>query len=102
MAEYSVVLSEAAIRDLEEIRDYIRRDDPDAASRFVDLMEEHLAALASFPQMGRAWDYTTLGKYRVLVVENYLAFYVVTGNTVHVRRVVHGARGLDNLLEPLN
>ncbi|MDI6870471.1 MAG: type II toxin-antitoxin system RelE/ParE family toxin [Bacillota bacterium] len=97
MAEYTLVLSDAAVRDLEDIRDYIRRDDPEAASRFVDLIEERLTLLISWPQMGRVWADDT--RYRVLVIEDYVVFYLVKLNTVHVRRIIHGARDLEQLLD---
>ena len=34
----------------------------------------------------------------MLVVDDYLVFYVITGRTVQVRRVIHGARRYEFLL----
>ncbi|MBU0649736.1 type II toxin-antitoxin system RelE/ParE family toxin [Patescibacteria group bacterium] len=36
--------------------------------------------------------------YRVLVIESYLAFYIVRGKTVEIHRVVHGSRSLDDII----
>lgn len=96
MSEFQVLLSEAPVRDLEDIRDYIRRDDPGAAGRFIDTIEERLARLGSWPHMGRVWREDS--RYRVLVIENDLAFYLVQDGVVHVRRIIHGARELESLL----
>jgi plasmid stabilization system protein ParE len=30
--------------------------------------------------------------YRMLVIGNYLAFYVIRGNIIEIRRVIHGSR----------
>lgn len=98
MPRHSLVLSSLALHDLLEIREYVRRDDPGAAEKLVALLDERLGTLASYPQLGKVWE----GEYRVLVIQNHLAFYMVTGNAVQVRRVVHGARGLDDLLKPFN
>jgi len=36
--------------------------------------------------------------YRVLVIESYLAFYIVRGKPVEIHRVVHGSRNLDDII----
>ncbi len=36
--------------------------------------------------------------YRVVVVDNYLIFYKISGKTVHIYRIVHGARDVPGLL----
>lgn len=90
----------AARRDLLDLLDYIRRDNPGAAARFVDLVEERISLLARFPEMGReVRDERLRGSgYRMLVVEDYLVFYVLRENTVEIRRVIHGSRRYDFLL----
>ncbi len=37
--------------------------------------------------------------YRILVVRDYLVFYVVAGDEVQVKRIMHGARMYRHLLE---
>ena len=36
--------------------------------------------------------------YRYLIVENYLIFYVVSGGTVQIRRILYGRRDYRALL----
>lgn len=83
----------AARRDLLEILDYIQKDNPAAATRFIDLVDERVSRLGRFPEMGREIKDERLRRlgYRMLVVENYLAF-VVRDDAVEIRRVIHGAR----------
>ncbi len=90
----------AARRDLLDILDYIQRDSPAAAARFVDLIDERLALLARFPEMGRQAKDERLARfgYRVLVAEEYLVFYVVKERTVEIRRIIHGRRRYEFLL----
>jgi len=30
--------------------------------------------------------------YRLLIIENYLVFYVIKFETIQIRRIIHGAR----------
>jgi toxin ParE1/3/4 len=99
-ARYRLEYLPVAERDLLDILDYIARDRPAAARAFVDRLERAIDRLAIFPRSGREPEDDRLRQlgYRVLVVEDYLVFYVVTGRTVQIRRVIHGARRHDFLL----
>ena len=90
----------AAEQDLLDILEYIGRDNPDAALYFVDRVDQAIGRLALFPKSGRQPRDARLRRlgYRVLVVDDYLVFYVLTGRTVQVRRVIHGARRYEFLL----
>jgi plasmid stabilization system protein ParE len=90
----------AAEQDLLDILDYIARDNPGAARAFVDRVEHAIGRLARFPRSGRIPGDPRLrrGGYRLLVVGDYLVFYVVIRRTVQVRRVIHGARRYEFLL----
>jgi toxin ParE1/3/4 len=90
----------AAEQDLLDILDYIGRDDPDAAPRFVDRVDRAIGRLALLPMAGRQPRDARLRRlgYRVLILDDYLIFYVITSRTVQVRRVIHGARRYEFLL----
>jgi len=45
--------TESAERDLIEIGNFIARDNPTNAARFVERVEEHCQLLASYPLIGR-------------------------------------------------
>jgi plasmid stabilization system protein ParE len=97
---YEVRYLPAAEQDLLDVLDYIGRDNPDAARAFVDRVEQTIGRLAFFPRSGpqpRDLRLRRLG-YRVLVVDDYLVFYVLIRRTVQIRRVIHGARRYDFLL----
>jgi plasmid stabilization system protein ParE len=97
---YEVRHLPAAEQDLLDILDYIAQDDPVAARAFVDRVEHAIGHLGRFPKSGPQPRDARLRRrgYRLLVVGNYLVFYIVSKRTVQIRRVLHGARRYDFLL----
>ena len=77
--------------DLIEIWTAIGRDDPVAADRQLDRIDEACKILAKHPHAGKRRDDLTPG-LRFYPVGNYLIFYIPRGNGVAVARVLHGAR----------
>jgi toxin ParE1/3/4 len=65
-----VVKLPLAETDLEEIWWYIAQDNPDAADRFLEKIEERCSTLANFLQTGRSRDELHPG-LRSLPVGNY-------------------------------
>jgi toxin ParE1/3/4 len=86
--------------DLISILDWIAKDSPSRAVLFVDRLDERIGQLGRHPLLGRVPRNPKLREYgyRVLVVESYLVFYIVRGQTVEIHRLVHGARNLDHLI----
>jgi plasmid stabilization system protein ParE len=99
---YSVEYLPAAEQDLVDILDYIARDDPAAGRNFVDRIDQTIGRLSFFPNSGQRPREDRLRRrgYRVLVVGDYLVFYVIVSRRVEVRRVIHGARRYDFLFDP--
>ncbi|MEW6701171.1 MAG: type II toxin-antitoxin system RelE/ParE family toxin [Bacteroidota bacterium] len=98
--DYTVRLLRVAEEDLTEIVTYIAVDRPSAAEAIAAKIEKNLKLLSKHPLLGRIpseEDLLRVG-YRYLVVENYLIFYTIEGQTVYVHRILHGARDYLNLL----
>jgi len=89
-----------AQQDLEEIFLYIQKDNINAAASFIDEIDQKISQLAQFPYMGAIPKDDRLEKigYRVLVMEQYLIFYVVKDLIIEIRRILHGSRQYDFLL----
>jgi len=87
---------QTAEADLEAIFDYILVDSPPAAVSMLEKFDHAISRLAVEPEIGAVPKDDRLRKlgYRVLVVGDYLVFYVVKSRkrTVQIRRIVHGAR----------
>jgi toxin ParE1/3/4 len=86
-----------ASQDLSDVVQYIAGDNPDAASRFLEEVEETYRRLALEPAMGR--ERPELGEaVRSLPRGNYLIVYRPLSNGVLILRFLSGRRDVDNLL----
>ena len=87
----SVRWTKPALRDLEEIGDFIARDDAAAAAKTVATILDHAEALARHPHLGRAGR---IAGTRELVVAHtpFVVPYRVVGDDVQILAVFHGAR----------
>ena len=87
----------SAERDLDEIWEFIARDDLSAANRLVDRIEEACSTLARMPRLGRPRPDITSKPLFLFPVEEYLIVYRTDANGMRIVRVVHGARNLPAL-----
>ncbi len=89
-----------AQQDLEDIIEYIKRDNITAVSGLIDEIDEKISQLAEFPYLGTIPKDERLEKlgYRMLIIRQYLVFYVVKDKIIEIRRVLHGHRRYDFLL----
>ncbi|HEY1719123.1 MAG TPA: type II toxin-antitoxin system RelE/ParE family toxin [Verrucomicrobiae bacterium] len=94
----SVQFSLEASRDLEEIKDYISQDNPDAAVRLILLIREKCGLLSQQPGIGRDRS-DVLSGLRGFPVGNYVIFYQPTNDGIAVVRVLHGARDIPELFD---
>ena len=89
-----------AEKDLDDIFNYIMKDNPSAAVSLLDKFERSISRLALNPHLGAVPRDDRLKRlgYRILIVSKYLVFYVVKTETVQIRRILHGARQYGFLL----
>ena len=91
-----------AEKDLTEILEYIQIDNPTAALNLLDEIDRAISKLSHFPYMGSIPKDQRLIflNYRMLIVSNYLVFFVVLDEeeVVEIRRVLHGKRKYDFLV----
>lgn len=94
----NVVFSDEAEHDLEQIADYIAKDNPRRALSFIIELRGKCESLsetaASFPLMPRYERYGI----RRRIHGNYLVFYRVTADQVQIIHIMHGARDYAALL----
>ncbi len=79
--------------DIAEIGDFIARDNPRRALSFVAELRSRCRALVEFPEAYPLRPEFGAG-VRVAVHGNYLIFYLIRGQVLEIRRVIHGARRL--------
>jgi toxin ParE1/3/4 len=94
---YSVSITQAAERDIEECVKYISRDNREAAGKWLDEILERIEFLDKYP--GRApvipESAAIGGDYRHLVHGNYRIVFRIRRKNVVIMRVIHSARLLD-------
>jgi toxin ParE1/3/4 len=94
-----LLLSPRAAADLEDIAEYIARDNPERAATFVEELEAKCRAVAAAPDIYPARPDLAPG-LRMAVHGRYLVlFRELPGQTaMRVERVLHGARNLPRLI----
>ncbi|UNC93494.1 type II toxin-antitoxin system RelE/ParE family toxin [Candidatus Contubernalis alkaliaceticus] len=100
MEKYKINIYPAAKRDLKDIVDYINTLSPDAAVRKYDYIIEKIGSLSQMPErcpMIRDSQLRLKG-YRMLIVNNYMVFFIVRDNTVQIRQILYGKMQYEWLL----
>jgi len=91
---YRVEITRTAERDIEAIDDFILRDNPTAARKWVGEVERQISTLeqspARCPLIPEAADLSR--EYRHLLYGPYRTIIKINGSCVIVVRVIHGAR----------
>lgn len=100
MERYKVRILPAAQEDMAEIVEYLNTLSPQAALRYYDLLVERIESLSDMPERcPKTRDAQLLLRgFHYLVVENYLVFFIITGDIVQVHRILYGRRQYENLL----
>ena len=100
MEVYKVKIFPSAQRDLQEIVDYLNTLSADAALRTYDRIVSEIASLSTMPnRYPHPRDLSLAAKgYRYLSVSNYLVFYIVSGDTVQIHRILYARRDYSRLL----
>ena len=83
--------TEEAAADLEHITDYLFQNAPERAAELVRGIYNAPAALLTFPYRGRAGRKEGT---RELVLSSlpYIVVYQITGEVIHIVRILHGAQ----------
>lgn len=90
-------LTEPAIRDIEQIADYIARESGLAqADRFLNNLDAKFSKIAQFPNLGRQRNEILVG-LRSFPIDRYLILYIPVNQSVDILRVVSGYRDIPAL-----
>jgi toxin ParE1/3/4 len=85
-------LHPAAFTDLDDIRDYVAQDNPDAADRLMVEIFDAIRALVSFPHQGHKRTDLTSRPLRFTLLREYLIAYAPDEKPLWVVAVMHGRR----------
>ncbi len=81
----------AAASDLENIADYLFEKTPENAARLIREICEAVFALRIYPNRGRPGKKSGTREL-VLPALPYIVVYKVTGDVLHIARILHGAQ----------
>ena len=90
-------LSPDAAQDIEETFEFIARDNPAAAARFIDSLYETLLRLSEMPGMGRSRE-EFFPSLRSFVKNKHVIFYRPTADGIEVVRVLHHSRDIETIM----
>lgn len=94
MANYQ--FSEDAVKDINEICDYLAKNNPRAASNLFDAIRQKSKLFANFPKMGKSYSQIR-PNLRGFLVKDYIVFYYVYNQGIVIVRIISGHRNLDIL-----
>ena len=99
---YTVLLLEAAIKDIEAIYRYIRKSGNKKAARdMVINIREACNSLSENPECGHIPDeLSQIGQfeYRQVIVKKYRIIYQIAGPNIFVFGIIHGNRNISEVL----
>ena len=83
--------------DLRNITAWIADENPTRAKSFVSELRAACRSVLSFPESSQILEVSRKQTVRRKVHGSYLIFYRVTGQTVEILRILHGAQDYSDL-----
>jgi len=84
--------SRRSLQDLREIGAFIRRDNPEAARRWVHRLQERARSAASLPRAGRVVPEIQLDNVREVILGNYRIVYRLAEQEIEILTVFESHR----------
>ncbi len=88
--------SEDAIRDINQICDYLALNNPRSASNLFDAIRQKCKLLANFPNMGKKYEQVR-PNLRGFLVKDYIIFYSPHKEVIFILIIVSGYRNFETL-----
>ena len=95
------LISREAVRDLEEIWEYIAEDSLASADLFIDEIVIKCCELVQLKGVGHRRDDLISGLLSV-AFRKYVIFFQRRGNKVEIVRILHGARDIRTVFKELS
>ncbi len=72
-----------------EICDYISKESPEYASKFLTLLQTNITNLEKFPKMGRIVPERNVDELRELILGNYRIIYHLNDDLIELITIIH-------------
>ena len=88
-----------ALENREQIKAYLSQFYPSTPKKFFSLLKRKTGVLKDFPYSCPVYEHNP--NYRVLILGDYLLFYVVKehDNIIEIHRILHGSRDIANVMK---
>jgi toxin ParE1/3/4 len=87
-----VFWTDAALNQLEAIRDYLWQTSPDYARRVVERLVNRSEQIATFPRSGRMVPEYEIDEVRQVIESSYRLIYLIKEEQVEILAVIHTSR----------
>ena len=87
-----VFWTEAALNQLEAIRDFLAQTSPEYAQRVVERLVDRSEQIAAFPRSGRMVPEYEIDEVRQVIEGSYRIIYLIKEDQIEVLAVVHTSR----------
>ena len=107
-SKFGYRLTKRAESDLDGIVSYIAVEliNPQAASDFVDKLQDNIEEAIVFPERGSLVDneFLQVENARKKLVRNYIMYYLpdMEEKVIYILRIVYGKRNMDEILKKLD
>ncbi len=91
MQSYTIVFTDLAISDLQNIRDYIGKENPSAASRVAIQILATCDRLEYLPERGRPG--IVPGTREIVSCWPYIVIYCIVNRNIKIIRILHTSQG---------
>ena len=99
-----IIMAPDAVKELEEIREYITNilKNPVSAQRITDEIFNAIGQLAESPELGASFSFRVIAttSLRYLVVGNYIVVYRVVDDCIRIIHIFNGRRDYLNPVSP--
>ena len=85
-----IIWSPLALDRIAEISQYISKDSPAAARKWIDTVFNKVETLTNFPEMGRMVPEANRKEIRELLIKNYRVIYRIKDEQISILTVRHG------------
>ena len=101
MKKYKLFWTETALKDLEEIIEYIALDSVENAIKQYENIKKAAKSLKTFPDQGRIIPELykqNITKYRELIIDPWRLMYKKEMETIYMMAVIDGRKNLEDIL----
>ena len=97
-----IIRTELVLDDLDELSEYIRQRNPQAALRFLGASEATFRRLASMPSIGERFEsedpsYQDIRCLPITGFPSHIVYYRPLRHGALIFRIIHGARDIDRV-----